>query len=123
MAKKAKIEESAEVKEAREAQTKAIAQNQAEADAIEAQKQHNIDSKRESAERVARKLDAQEVARKKEVAQKAADLKEELSHPLTDKERVDMEGLEKQANSGRYQPDPLDMARLGKYRVRNKIKG
>ncbi len=127
---KAKSDEknkSDEVKATESAHAKAKATMEAEykerlAD-LARQKQANIDSKREGQERVNRKLDKEEAARQKSDKAVSDRMAKELETPLTADERIDMDRLERMANQGRGQPHATEMLKLGRYRVRAKIKG
>lgn len=121
------VKESAEVTAAREAQARAkadaIANAKAREASTEAQRQKNIDGKRESGERVARKLEKAEEIRKKKAKARAEALEKELSTPLTPAEKEEMLDIEKRANRGKNQPHSSEMHKLSKYRIRSKLKG
>ena len=116
---------SEEVKAAESAHAKAMAEAEAEGKArregLDKQKQDNIDMKRESQERVNRKLDKEEAARKKLAEKKAKEYAKELKRPLTRNERIEMDKLERQSCQGKNQPDAFSMQKLGRYRIRAKI--
>ena len=65
---------------------------------------------------------AKELQAKKDAQEKReAAIAKELKTPLSTEEIAEMVQLEKQANQGKDQPHPTDMARLGRMRIRAEL--
>ncbi len=118
---------SQEVLDAEAAHAKATEEAEAAAkereDDLEADVQKVIMDRRIATERVARRLEKEEKARKKIQSDNAAKLKKELATPLSFSETFELTDLERRANKGKHQPDSYDMNRLANYRIRAKLKG